>query len=36
MPVKPGSPTVPVPGFDLRVLDEQGVELPPGEEVPCA
>jgi propionyl-CoA synthetase len=24
MPVKPGSPTVPVPGFDLTVLDEAG------------
>ncbi|MDT8408446.1 MAG: propionyl-CoA synthetase [Wenzhouxiangellaceae bacterium] len=30
MPVKPGSPTVPVPGYDVRVLDEQGDELPPG------
>ncbi len=28
--VKPGSVTVPVPGFDVRVLDEGGVELPPG------
>lgn len=24
LPVKPGSATVPVPGFDLRVLDEEG------------
>jgi propionyl-CoA synthetase len=29
-PVKPGSPTKPVPGWDLRVLDEQGNELPRG------
>jgi propionyl-CoA synthetase len=32
MPIKPGSPTVPVPGFDLRVLDGQGVEVAPGVE----
>ncbi len=31
LPVKPGSPTVPVPGYDIRVLDEDGTELPPGE-----
>src|SRR5207247_495374 len=30
LPVKPGSPTVPVPGFDVRVLDEEGQALPPG------
>ena len=24
LPVKPGSPTRPVPGYDLRVLDAQG------------
>jgi propionyl-CoA synthetase len=30
MPVKPGSPTVPVPGYDVRVLDASGAELPPG------
>ena len=30
MPVKPGSATVPVPGFDLRVLDESGGEVSPG------
>ena len=29
--VKPGSPTVPVPGYDVRVLDADGNELPPGE-----
>ena len=28
MPVKPGSASVPVPGFDLRVLDESGSEVP--------
>ncbi|NYG56360.1 acetate--CoA ligase [Nocardioides perillae] len=32
MPLKPGSPSVPVPGFDVRVLDEQGQEVPPGTE----
>jgi propionyl-CoA synthetase len=31
-PVKPGSPTVPVPGYDLRVLDEQGNEVDAGTE----
>ncbi len=30
LPVKPGSPTRPVPGWDLRVLDAQGKEVPPG------
>jgi len=30
LPVKHGSPTVPMPGFDVRVLDERGAELPPG------
>jgi propionyl-CoA synthetase len=29
LPVKPGSPTVAMPGYDVRVLDEQGRELPP-------
>ncbi|MGV9249689.1 propionyl-CoA synthetase [Streptomyces sp. NPDC003710] len=32
MPVKPGSPTVPVPGYDLQVLDEQGRRCGPGQE----
>jgi propionyl-CoA synthetase len=32
MPVKPGSATVPVPGYDVRVLGGTGEELPPGEE----
>ena len=27
MPVKPGSATVPCPGFDVRILDENGKEL---------
>jgi propionyl-CoA synthetase len=31
LPVKPGSPARPVPGYDVRVLDEAGDELPPGE-----
>jgi propionyl-CoA synthetase len=26
LPVKPGSPTKPAPGYDVRVLDEQGAE----------
>ncbi|GAA4615658.1 propionyl-CoA synthetase [Saccharopolyspora hordei] len=30
MPVKPGSPTVPVPGYDVVVLDQAGNPLPPG------
>ncbi|MDA3630616.1 propionyl-CoA synthetase [Saccharopolyspora sp. WRP15-2] len=29
MPVKPGSPTVPVPGYDVVVLDQAGDPLPP-------
>ncbi|RUM35634.1 MAG: propionyl-CoA synthetase [Desulfobulbus sp.] len=31
-PVKPGSPTKPAPGYDVRILDDEGNELPPGEE----
>jgi propionyl-CoA synthetase len=31
LPVVPGSPTRPVPGWDLRVLDGSGNELPAGE-----
>ena len=33
-PVKHGSPGKPVPGFDVRVLDENGDEVPNG--TPCA
>jgi propionyl-CoA synthetase len=29
-PVRHGSATKPVPGYDVRVLDDQGRELPPG------
>ncbi len=32
MDVKPGSPTVPVPGFDVAVLDELGRPVPAGTE----
>ena len=32
MPVKPGSPTVAIPGYDIKVLDESGNELPAGTE----
>jgi propionyl-CoA synthetase len=31
LPVKPGSPTRPVPGWDVGVLDDEGREAPPGE-----
>jgi propionyl-CoA synthetase len=29
LPVKYGSPTVPMPGYDVRIVDEQTKELPP-------
>ncbi|MGZ4458174.1 MAG: propionyl-CoA synthetase [Nocardioidaceae bacterium] len=32
MPIKPGSPTVPVPGYQVEVLDERGTPRQPGEE----
>jgi propionyl-CoA synthetase len=32
MPIKPGSPTVSIPGYEIKVLDESGKELPPGTE----
>lgn len=32
MPLKPGSASVPVPGWDVRVLDEQGRTVPAGHE----
>ena len=31
LPVKDGSPTRPVPGYDIRILDPEGNELPRGE-----
>jgi propionyl-CoA synthetase len=31
LPVKHGSPTVPMPGYDVRVLNETGQEVPPGQ-----
>ena len=31
MPVKPGSSTVPVPGFDLQSLDAEGAQMAPGQ-----
>jgi len=31
LPVKPGSPTKPVPGYDVRVVDEQGREVAAGQ-----
>ena len=30
MPIKPGSPTVPVPGYDVRVVDSAGDDVPDG------
>jgi len=32
LPIKPGSPTVAVPGYDVQVLDEHGVRVEPGVE----
>jgi propionyl-CoA synthetase len=32
LPIKPGSPSVPIPGYDVRILDQSGAELPPGQE----
>jgi len=31
LPVKPGSPTVPVPGYDVQILDDNAKEAKPGE-----
>ncbi|MDT0213966.1 propionyl-CoA synthetase [Rothia sp. ARF10] len=32
MPIKAGSPSVPMPGYAVSILDETGAELPAGEE----
>ncbi|MBM6404509.1 propionyl-CoA synthetase [Phycicoccus sp. CSK15P-2] len=32
MPIKPGSPSVPCPGYDVQVLDENARQVPPGTE----
>ncbi|NNG20900.1 acetate--CoA ligase [Naumannella sp. ID2617S] len=32
MPIKPGSPTVPIPGYDVQILDGSGERLPAGED----
>jgi propionyl-CoA synthetase len=32
MPIKAGSPSVPVPGYDVRILNDQGAPAPAGEE----
>ncbi len=32
LPVKPGSPTKPLPGWDVQVLDTRGKPAPPGED----
>lgn len=32
MPIKPGSPTVPMPGYDVRILHVDGSPCDPGEE----
>jgi propionyl-CoA synthetase len=32
MPVKAGSPSVPVPGYDVQVLGDDGKPVPPGQE----
>ncbi|MDD9921514.1 MAG: propionyl-CoA synthetase [Boseongicola sp.] len=31
LPVKLGSPAVPMPGYDMKILDDEGNELPAGE-----
>ena len=31
LPTKPGSPTMPVPGYDVRIFAEDGGEMPPGQ-----
>ncbi|NVK02694.1 MAG: propionyl-CoA synthetase [Oceanospirillaceae bacterium] len=32
MPLKPGSATLPSPGFNVQIVDEAGNELPPGQQ----
>ncbi|MGW4944207.1 propionyl-CoA synthetase [Actinoplanes sp. NPDC004185] len=32
LPTKPGSPSVPVPGYRVRVVDPAGADVPPGED----
>jgi len=32
MPIKPGSPTVPVPGYEVHVLDDEGRKVAPHQE----
>jgi propionyl-CoA synthetase len=32
LPTKPGSPSVPVPSYHVRVVDPAGVDVPPGED----
>ena len=32
LPIKAGSPSVPMPGYDIRVIASDGTELPPGSE----
>lgn len=32
LPIKAGSPTVPMPGYDVHILDEQGHDCAPGQE----
>ncbi len=32
LPIKPGSPSVPVPGYDVRILAPDGTEVPAGTE----
>jgi propionyl-CoA synthetase len=32
LPIKAGSPTKPVPGYDVRIMNDQGQELPDGTE----
>ena len=32
LPIKPGSPTKPMPGWDVRIVDSSGHPMPPGED----